>query len=791
MFAKQISAYERAGVTRFKCFIAVVCILMLFRIPAVQSEEQPAAAPEKRGNGQQRLWSQLLPEEIEQLTRDKILVTRRTYRQIFEPYLNPSTPAFITSDAIIHAFHVLFKESISRHEETNAEQLRVILKMVWDRIKPQPDGPEAKPADDKNPLEQKQAGGPNVDQDFQQVRRAAYTYARIVIAVAFKLLGDTPVGLDAKLGSLVDDEVEHVIGAKGTRMPEWITDPSPDFIGIDYSRYHPRGFYDRNELLRRYFRAVGWLQSIPFRVDRDKELLAIFLLGKTLAYYFSGDYAKRMEIENWFRCYNDLIGQRDDLDLLVASQIVRSRPADLNTVREYLAKMTSGDGRETKTNDPLGVVTETKTEPASSEFRIISPHRTPDAVLFDQTTSLTNFNRAWPSGLEICGILGSDYANQMLAAKVPSANQPALIEAMDASRKYFETKSLYNRYLNCLAALLDEPEPDAPSFLKSQAWKTKTCNTALSGWSQIRHAWTLQAKQTVHTVGGAIANLPSGFVEPEPEFFARLGELVELAQLLLSRCGASEPPRYRVAKDLRAFAELIEALKYPAGDQHQIELTRNEITIIERSIITLSALTLSYFSPEDIARRRQELIAEVRNLADDIEAGSYDGDPAFQAVILDNHYDIKPLWDVLGDTIRRLEVLAHKQLRGVAFSKRENYFITDFGSTLAFIMLYGGDSYRYPRDDVPRAVDIYANPEAGGYFHIGIARPREFLVLYPYRGEEVICRGAVMPYYEIISASRMTDAEWQKRLDSDERPENPDWLKSIFARGDPLIPDGK
>ncbi len=88
---------------------------------------------------------------------------------------------------------------------------------------------------------------------------------------------------------------------------------------------------------------------------------------------------------------------------------------------------------------------------------------------------------------------------------------------------------------------------------------------------------------------------------------------------------------------------------------------------------------------------------------------------------------------------------------------------------------------------MPHAVDVYSNLEAGGYFHIGIARPREFLVLYPYQGREILCRGAVMPYYEFISTTRMTDAEWQKRLDSDERPENPDWLKPIFAPGDPQL----
>jgi hypothetical protein len=761
---------------------------MLFQIPSGQAEEYTALRPEEKGNAQELSWSQLLPEELEQLTRDKILVTRRTYRQIFEPYINPSSPVFITSDAVIHAFHVLFKESISRHEETNAEKLRDILKMVWARIKPQKQSPTGKPAADSiSKDQQKKAEGSDPDQDFQELRRAAKARARIVIAVAIKLLGDTPMGLDARLGSIVDHEVERVINVDDTRMPELITRSSPGFIAIDYSRYRPRGFYDRTESLRRYFRAISWLQSIPFRVGQDKELLAIFMLGKTLADSYSGDYAKRLEIEKWFRCYNDLIGQRDDLDLLMASQIVRSRPADLDTVREYLAKLNSDDKKDSKISDQLGVLPETTTEPASAEFRIISPHRTPDAVLFQRTTSLPNFNRTWPSGLEICGVLGSEYANQLLAAKVPSINQAALSESIDASRKYFETKSLYNRYLNCLAALLDETEPDAPSFIKSRAWKTKTCNTALSGWSQIRHTWTLQAKQTVHTIGGALENLPSGFVEPEPEFFARLGELVELTQLLLARCGASVPPRYLVAKDLRAFAGLVEEMKYPAGDQVQVEFSQDEISIIERSIVTLSALTLRPFSPEDIARRREELIAEVMNFAKDVEAGSYDGDPAFQAIILDNHYDIKHLWDELGDTLRRLEVLAHKQLRGVAFSKRENYFIADFGQTLAFIMLYGGDSYRYPRDDVPHAVDVYSNLEAGGYFHIGIARPREFLVLYPYQGREILCRGAVMPYYEFISTTRMTDAEWQKRLDSDERPENPDWLKPIFAPGDPQL----
>ena len=85
---------------------------------------------------------------------------------------------------------------------------------------------------------------------------------------------------------------------------------------------------------------MSWLQSIPFRVDNDKELLAILLLGKTFSNPYLDNYAKGLEIEKWFRCYSEIVGQRGDWDILLASQIIRGRPTDLNTVRELLGHKT-------------------------------------------------------------------------------------------------------------------------------------------------------------------------------------------------------------------------------------------------------------------------------------------------------------------------------------------------------------------------------------------------------------------------------------------------------------------
>jgi hypothetical protein len=321
--------------------------------------------------------------------------------------------------------------------------------------------------------------------------------------------------------------------------------------------------------------------------------------------------------------------------------------------------------------------------------------------------------------------------------------------------------------------------------MTGEAWKAKSCSSTLAGWAQRRHTWTFPAKSAVHSLGGTIESLPSGFVEPEPEFFARMGELVERTRDRFLRCGAFVPPGDLIAEDLRVFARLIQEFRYPQPDENNIKLTTEELSILKRSMMILTILGNFRYSPAEISEQRDVIITQIQNMAAKVEAGEFDDDPAYQGLILDTNFDTNALWQLLGYICRRLEILAHKQLRGVTFSKAEKLFLTDFGERLATVMLYGGDSYRSPNDDTPLIVDVYSNPRVGGYLHVGVARPRQLLVLYPQKGGEVLCRGAVLSYYEFVSTKRLTDVEWRKRLDSDERPNNPDWLMPFIAPGDP------
>lgn len=135
-------------------------------------------------------------------------------------------------------------------------------------------------------------------------------------------------------------------------------------------------------------------------------------------------------------------------------------------------------------------------------------------------------------------------------------------------------------------------------------------------------------------------------------------------------------------------------------------------------------------------------------------------------------------WGALLDICHQLETLAHKQLRGMSPAADEVKFIKTYGELLGGVMLYDGNSWEVPRDDAPKITSVFNQP-GRGFLLAGIGRPREIRVLYPWKGKEIECRGAVMPYHEMRSDRHLTDSEWRETLKSKEPPQTPEWLKPV------------
>lgn len=665
-------------------------------------------------------------EERKRLDRDKIVITDRTCTQIFAPYVEPAMPVFITSDSILHAYHVLLEESVRQLElAQSAEALRVVRGM----------------------LEHLDEAAEAVTGDAALVA-GAKRRAQIVAGTASALLGESPQ-LSGEAAEIVRDEVARVEKAEAQHKPSWLGPPGePDLITLDYSRYKPRGFYDGNETLARYFRAIAWLQSIPFRAERDEELLAALLLADGIAAERFADAAERDRCLGFFAAFRELIGDRDDWDLTVAAAVLPSPwRLDLGTGELAAIRQRLLDMPLPRINDQVA------TQPLGPNFRVVSAYRTPEALLFERTI---NEGRPFPTGLEVCVALGSPYAANALIER----GEAHVVDEVRKAKALFSGKSLYFDYFDCAATLLAEPAANAPAFMSTDPWQAKSCQTALAGWAQLRHTYVLQSKQTQMVFASFDADRdPKGFVEPNPSFFARLEQLAKRTAACFAKApqlGPRERAAHNALTELRLTLRFLEKLEAAGGALSRDDVDEHRILI--RLHRHPNEMTLG------------ETIHEVKDLMQRIESGES------SVSAFDDHGPIEDLWSKLASLSSSLRRLAEKQLADEPFTAKEERFIYDYGTPLARLVFHCGHASETPRDDTPRIADVLSNTAEGGYLEVGIGRPRLVYVLYPVRGREVLCRGAVFPYHEFVSPVRLTDDEWKQQLDAPQPPPLADWL---------------
>jgi hypothetical protein len=689
--------------------------------------------------------TQLSQNEIATLERQKLVVTDRTCPQVFSGYISKSLPLFITSDSLLNAFHVLFEESVLRLEAANAPKLHQRLGLMWKNL----------PA-----IEMKLKGSPHII-------AGAKRRARIVVGVALQLLGDDSLQADPETAALIATEVKRVEAAADREKPAWLGKSDTGFLAIDYTRFRVRGFYTRTKFLERYFRARAWLQAIPFRIANDEELLAMMLLGRAVG---------NLEYDDMLGVYERLLGPADDWSLRRVAVDIGDAPLDPQEVAEQRKELldTFRYNGAPQINDQLAFWPENATAPLEPTLRVLPALRTPDAVLFGLTTDPRKFQRDYPSGLEVAALLGSSIARAQLEKPV--------VNIIDNYHGLLSGNGCYEQYMRCLSELLKDPEKDVPALFGSEAWKIKSCQTVLGGWAQMRHTWVLQAKENEHYLG--LTRQPSGFVEPCPEFYAAMADMIRSMRQDFEAAGAFEPSAVELVELLQVGIPLV---KQQAAAERKHE---ESITGIENYEKLQNTLMVGYGlidKPDPKSGEyhypptAQECLPALQKLADDLEQGRGPTGPALVSLLQDGHIALAPLWDQLERVSLDLRAMAHKQLRHIPFNNSEDTFIKHYGETLGTIMFYRGNSYESPNDDAPRVVDVFANPQQGGVLEVGIARPRLMYLLYPYLGRDVLCVGTVLPYFEFTNPHRLTDTEWCQRQDGPNAVSIPQWSAPIYS----------
>ncbi|MBK9992345.1 MAG: DUF3160 domain-containing protein [Verrucomicrobia bacterium] len=589
---------------------------------------------------------------------------------------------------MLKAFHVLFEDTFRELEFRKASLLRGQLER-W-----------------------LVAARKFVDQKLLPPNRmeTALRHDQLVLGPAIILLGGSLEQFDTALREEISSQAEKIRLAATVELPVWLGSPDPEsLLALDYQRCKPVGFYAGSEKLAAYFRAVRWLQMIPFRCSRDTEFDAIILLRIALV---------RADLDEDFASGVHLIGPSDDLtvdDLHLRLNL--NQPLDETEYRTLLSEQRVMLARELVENRRCVINSDLKLKSSVGSlasklsFRVFSPARTLDAELFQRLID----QRRKPQGLAVAAMLGSTLAEKQLATDEVNIVRRVRedFEAEYKDVELFWYVSIYPRYLHVLSALFLPPSDAAPAFMKGEAWSAKSCQTALSGWAQLRHTFTLQAKSNANFTG--LVAVPPGFIEDNPEFFARMARLIDKSHDALLANGCFEPRAQEESEKPKANAPVL------IGED----------------------------DPPSLSQR----------------------------------------WQLLGRLAHSLEAMSHKQLRRQPWTIEEEYFLRGYGSRLASVMGYFGNSWLSPKDDAPRWVEVSQEIDAQHNVSLAVAigRPRFFYVLYPWNGMQVLCTGSVLQYYEYDSAQRLTDVEWKNLLDSAAAPRLPSWLGSqMSAPGKPV-----
>jgi hypothetical protein len=365
----------------------------------------------------------------------------------------------------------------------------------------------------------------------------------------------------AEISDLVDAELALVEDHSQTEIsPIWDRDDLPDDKKLReiYNQYIPRGHYTRSEALKRYFKTMMWLGRMTFRLRDTFETQRALLLTQAIRTTASADGTPALTL--WQQIYEPtvfLVGKADDLSYFeygALSDSVFGSDAPLQTFAdsEKLAAFfeAAEDLPPPQVNSMWVWIWEDKTE-ATKGFRFMGQRFTIDGYVFGQMIwrnvgSMDN-PRGLPKAMDFFAALGSEEALDILETMGETSYEnfdTQMVKVRNELSALGEdtwTENVYWAWLHALRSVIEVKDNRYPAFMQTQAWVRKDLNAALGSFTELKHDTILYAKQVMAELGGGPPDLVKGYIEPNPEAFARLQALAEMTRDGLQSRGLLDP----------------------------------------------------------------------------------------------------------------------------------------------------------------------------------------------------------------------------------------------------------
>jgi hypothetical protein len=496
----------------------------------------PVNLNEVEGYQQLKNWLHITSEQEQLLSQNGFVVLRlndfETLVDFYDYTYEQGMPILITTDAVLHAYHMLFDVTLKQAETSELiGELNSTINALLGQAQ-----------------EEAQSTVGTKLENAAELNLKYLEVAHALIQPSF-----VPATVEAQ------QELQLITNHN-------IMETSPIFgYKEDYTQYIPRGHYTESEQLEAYFKTMMWLGRMRYELLTDSgevdveqtkaaALLTWMVAGNESAYdawqriYAVTEFFVGVSDDLTFQDYLKVFSQEGIIspDQMLNDSIVVNVAMELLSVNRAkilgtLAVVNSSLPQEAQLQETLN---------KTAGLRFMGQRFVPDSYMFQQLVypAVGNLTtpRLFPKGLDVPAVLGSSLAREILnKTETVYQNYAQQMEKLAAEFRTLNTanwtQGLYWSWLyTANTTTVQVPaETRYPTFMTTLAWSYEKLQTFEGTWTELRHDTILYAKQSYTGYQAVVPSSPPGtaYVEPTSETYRTMIGLINMTINGLTQLG--------------------------------------------------------------------------------------------------------------------------------------------------------------------------------------------------------------------------------------------------------------
>ncbi len=435
------------------------------------------------------------------------------FHELYEENRYEYVPSFITTDSVLHAFHLYYAWLQKETERTYLKDALADMSMsLYEESRRQLSLMEG--------TEWESAAARNVD---------------------YCAVGAVLLGLDAEGSKNAEAELDNIYAAEGMDLSPLFSTADREYMQ-DYSQFIPRGYYTQSEELKQYFRAMMWYGQMNFSQNAEDLNRSALLMCLAVRDGAEELWEKVYTTTAFFAGESDDSGYYEYLPVIekaygsdVSAEALAGNDSAFAVFAEETGKM------EAPKINSMAVFDRTidpDRDLVTRGYRLLGQRFTVDGhimqkLVYRDVDEADGKRRNLPDALDVPAALGSEEALRILQETTDvntwpdyEKNMQALKEEIAAGEDTLWQTGVSASWLGALSPLTRQHGTGWPMFMQNRAWADKDLNTFLGSYTELKHDTVLYAKQVMAEMGGIgwMTEPPDdrGYVEPQIDVYLRL-----------------------------------------------------------------------------------------------------------------------------------------------------------------------------------------------------------------------------------------------------------------------------